>query len=330
MLVGRKFFVIVFLLIFVVVIDTFVGSTVLINPLIFSFNDRSIFSEYMFILKNFRVPRAVAAVCAGIALGSAGVVLQTIFANPLAGPYILGINSASAFMVVLFILMGSYFPPLNNYYFSLLAAFIGAMAISLLFVRLAVSLGRVVLVILGVLVGNALGGLTTILLSFATPEQVQLFIFWTFGTFSELRLEQVPLFVGVVAVGVIALFTLSKRLDVLYLGAEKSLSLGVTPVKVKRLALFLTAFLVSVTTTFCGPIAFVGVAVPHLARAVFRTNSHLILIPASSLLGAVVAVVADIVAKVPFFTTTLPLNSVLAVIGSPVVAYALVKFIPSR
>lgn len=291
------------------------------------------------IILDFRLPRALTAVLSGAALATGGLLMQTLFRNPLAGPFVLGINAGASLGVALVVLAGSTIGARVVGGTGLLSAVgLGGDAViagaaiagsaAVLLVVLLVSnrvANALTLLVLGVLFSYAVNAAVSVLMYFSIPEEIQSYINWTFGSFGGVTREQLPILGGVVAFGLGASVILLKPLNALLLGEAYAESMGVH-VRLVRLAIIaVTAVLAGVTTAFCGPIAFVGVAVPHLARAFLKDADHRILLPATAVLGALVAVVADLASSLPGFAVTLPLNAVTALLGAPIVIWVVIR-----
>lgn len=282
------------------------------------------------IVLNFRLPRALTAMAAGSALAVSGLQLQALFRNPLAGPSILGINAGASLGAALVVLTGG----LTGWaavgwlgQCSLVgAASLGAAAAMVLVMGVAHRVrNSLALLIFGLMLGYVTTALVTILLHFSSIDQTLAYLSWTFGSFAGVTWGQIPVLVTIILGGLGLAYLTGKPLNLLLLGEEQALSLGLS-LKLTRLYLILSSSLLAGTVTaFCGPIAFLGVAVPHLGRSLFRTLDHRVLIPASILIGALLALVADGIAQLPGSQVVLPLNAVTALIGAPVLIGLMLK-----
>jgi iron complex transport system permease protein len=286
------------------------------------------------ILLLFRLPKALTAVFAGAALALAGLSMQTLFRNPLAGPFILGINSGAGLGVALVVLAvgGSAQGGLTAGVSSpgefgiALSAGIGAAAVLLLVLAVSRRVQSVMtLLILGLLFGYGVNAITTILINFSPAEQVQSYISWSFGSFGGVTWPQFWILAGSIAAGTALIAGTSKQLNAFLLGELYAQSMGVSLRPVRAVLIVATALLAGAVTAFCGPIGFLGIAMPHLARALFRTADHRILIPSSALLGMIAALTADLVSGLPGSQIILPLNAVTSLIGVPVVAWVILR-----
>lgn len=268
------------------------------------------------IVWELRMPRVVAAILAGAALGISGLVLQTIFCNPLAGPHVLGISSGASLGVAILLLAGWG----NGQWGLILSASVGSgLVLSLVLILARWVQSPVSLMVLGLMIGYLVESLVGVLLHFAGPERVQAYLGWSFGSFSRLVISDIPAFALVVGFAILLVLVSLRFLNASLLGEQAASTLGIA-IKPYRLAvLSAAALLAAVTTVYCGPIAFLGLAVPHLGRALFRTANHRWLIPACIIIGANIAMLAGWVAQLPGRSGVLPLNAVLALIGAPVV-----------
>ncbi|MEM1180049.1 MAG: iron ABC transporter permease [Acidobacteriota bacterium] len=281
---------------------------------------RTIFSE-------FRLPKALTAALAGASLAVSGLLMQTLFRNPLAGPYVLGISSGASLGVAIAILaVGSSGVGLvSGLGVTGDAAVVGAAAAGA-----AVALGLVLLVsrrvsvltllILGMLFGYASSAVVTILLHWSRAERIESYVRWTFGSFAGVTWSELVVLAPALLFGLGLAFVAAKPLDALHLGEVQARALGTGVGPLRTLVLVATALLAGGVTAFCGPIGFIGVAVPHLARALFATSEHRRLLPATALCGVSVALAADLVSQLPGSQSVLPLNAVTAILGTPVIA----------
>ena len=285
------------------------------------------------IVQKFRLPKAVTALLSGMALGVSGLLMQTWFRNPLAEPFVLGVSSGASLGVALVVLLsgGAGGALLAGLGFAgdlllTLAAGIGAglsMTLVLLFaMRLRSNL---TLLILGLMFGYLVSAIVSLLLYFAQPERIQAYISWTFGSFSGLTADQIPLLTAPVVAGLLLSASQIKALNALLLGEDYARSLGIQIGRTRTCIVLSTALLVSAVTAFCGPIGFIGIAVPHFARAVLRKSDHLLLLPGTCLAGGIVALAASLIAEMPGHQLALPLNVVTAAMGAPVVIIVILR-----
>ncbi len=284
------------------------------------------------IVIDFRLPRAIAAMLAGGALSAAGLLMQTVFRNPLADPFVLGVNSGASLGVAIVLLA---LAPAgvsltqgleaSGQVLVVLASTGGAAAVLLVILLFAQRVDVMTLLILGLMLSYAVGAVVSILMFYSMAERIQAFFAWSYGSFGNVTWGQMRVFAPVLAAGMGAIALLAKPLDALLMGERYAESLGVRVKTARLLALISASVLAGCVTGFCGPIGFIGIAAPHLCRYVFRAARHGVLIPASLLAGACIALAADLLAKGPGFEGALPLNAVTALMGAPVIIAALLK-----
>jgi iron complex transport system permease protein len=291
-------------------------------------------ASWTHIILNFRLPKAMTATFAGAALGVSGLQMQTIFRNPLAGPFVLGISSGASLGVALVVLTanlagaGTIFQTLGIFGDLSLVIASSLGAASVLGLVLLVSRrvqDTMTLLILGLLFGYATSALVSILLHFSDSQKIQAYLQWTFGSFAGVTWKQMPVLVGVVFLGLVVTMLLSKPLNVLLVGESYALTLGLNLERTRFWVISSASILAGAITAFCGPIAFLGVAVPHLCRSLFNSYDHRVLVPAVAIMGAILALIADLICVLPGNQTILPLNSVTALIGTPVVSWVILR-----
>jgi iron complex transport system permease protein len=269
------------------------------------------------IVWDIRLPKAIVAIVVGMALATSGLQLQTLFQNPLAGPYVLGISSGASVGVAIATLVsgGLWRGSIDT----TLAAWLGAMAVTNLTLFTAKYLRQpTILLILGLLYGYGANAIVSLLLYLTTPERAQSFIGWTLGSFGGVSWQQLPLIVGGVFLGLSVAYASTPRLNLWLLGSESVRALGANPQHLQLAVLISTSLLAGVTTAFCGPIAFIGVAVPHLARSLLFSPDLRTLMPATALLGGLLALAADMCTG--WGKVLLPINTITSAIGVPIVA----------
>lgn len=287
--------------------------------------------SWQFIILQSRLPQALTALLCGAALSTSGLLLQTSFQNPLAGPSIFGINSGAALGVALVMLLlgGSVSTALfsvGGAWAVLLAAFVGAMAVTgIIFMFAQWVKSSVMLLIIGMMLGYLVSSAIALLNFFATQEGVKSFTMWGMGNFGGVSLSQLPMFTGAIVVGLVGSVLLIKPLNALLLGETYARNLGVNVRSVRSWLLVITGWLTAVTTAYCGPVAFIGLAVPHLARLVIGTDNHLQLLPITMAMGALIALLCQLVCVLPGSQGILPLNAVTPLIGAPVIIYIIWK-----
>lgn len=275
------------------------------------------------IVMNLRLPQALTATLAGAGLAVSGLMMQTLFRNPLAGPFVLGISSGASLGVALVVLTSGAVAGLGGSMAHVVAAFLGAAVVLVLVVFAARRVPTLTLLILGVLFGYAASALVSILLRFGTAESVQSYVIWTLGEFSGVHWGELGVLAPAIGVGLAMAALAVKPLNALLLGESYARSMGVAVEGSRTWLILATALMAGAVTAFCGPIGFLGVAVPHLGRGLLHSSDHRLLIPAVALLGACLALAADLMAQVPGSALVLPLNAITALLGAPVVIWVI-------
>lgn len=287
------------------------------------------FPPWSFIVMDLRLPRGMAACGAGSALAVSGLLMQTLFGNPLAGPYVLGVSSGASLGVAILVLgAGPLFVQTSGAgeFAHILAAGCGAAAVMLLVVLASKRVGNnITLLILGLMFGYFSGAIVSMLSYLTTAEQLQTFTLWSLGTFAHLTWSKMWIFVPVLALGLLLSMSLARPLNVLLMGEEYAASMGIRVRWCRALIITAACLLAGTVTAFCGPIAFIGIAVPHLCRRIFQTANHTLLLPACMLCGAGLALICDLVARLPGSDRTLPLAPVTSVIGVPLVVWVILR-----
>lgn len=286
---------------------------------------------YSVIISNIRIPRVLVALLTGLALPVSGLCMQTFFRNPLAGPDILGISTGASLGVALFSLAGGFGGILASQSFTVLSGFgsvasaaAGAMLIMMLILLVAPKMHDTsTLLIIGIMFSSITSAIVSILQYISNPQEIQQFLFWTFGSFSGIRLTHVGIMASIVIPALIITFSMQKQLNALLLGENYARGLGVSIKKLRFLTLLLASILAAVITAFTGPIGFVGMAIPHIARLIFKTANHKILIPASALIGANLVLLCDLISQMPGSDTALPINVVTSIVCAPVVIFVI-------
>lgn len=282
---------------------------------------------YREIILNHRLAKALTAILAGAALSVAGVLMQTLFQNPLAGPDVLGVTSGASLGVALLTLGTSALPLwLITGWGQVGAAVVGAIAVLLLVIIVSIKIPQTVsLLIIGMMFGNFAGAIVSILQSVSNPDTLKLFITWTFGSLSAVGWEQMGAMAPLIAVGLFVALLLQKQLNVLLLGKNYASGLGISVTSLRLWIILATALLAGTSTAFTGPIAFIGITMPHVARGLFRTPNHRIILPASILCGAITLLICDMISQLPGMQGTLPINAVTALFGSPIIVWIILK-----
>ena len=285
------------------------------------------------IILKFRLPKALTATLAGAALGVSGLQMQTLFKNPLAGPFVLGISSGASLGVALILLTASVTVPtlltdlgmIGDFSLVIAASFGAASVLGLMLVVSRRVQDTMTLLILGLLFGYATSAMVSILLQFSSQERIQSYIMWTFGSFTGVTWQQLAILTPVICVGLLIAVLQSKSLNALLLGESYARSLGLTVQKTRFSVISSASILAGAITAFCGPIAFLGVAIPHLCRSLFNTSDHRILSPSVIIMGAILALFADLVSQILINQMVLPLNAITALIGTPVVTWVILQ-----
>jgi iron complex transport system permease protein len=280
------------------------------------------------IVMLFRLPRAITAMLAGAALGIAGLKMQTLFRNPLADPFVLGISSGGSLGVAFVVLaangigLGALLANtgITGAASLVIAASLGAMIVLGVVLGIARNVeSTLTILIVGLMFGYISGSIVSILMQFAVEHQMQCFISWTYGSFAGVTWTQMTVFAPTIVAGILVAWLLAKPLNALLLGDGYARSMGVNVPRVRSWIIIGASVLAGAVTAFCGPIGFLGIAVPHLCRMLLKTTDHQVLIPAVLLMGASISLLADLIAQMPGTQTALPLNAVTALIGAPVV-----------
>ncbi len=288
-------------------------------------------ASWSFILWESRLPQALTAMLTGASLAVCGLLLQTAFRNPLAGPSILGINSGASLGVALVMLafggsLAAGGVNLSGFLSVLAGAFVGAMAIMALILFFSTLIrSNVMLLITGIMIGYIASSVIALLNFFATAEGVQSYLIWGMGNFGGVSMQQMPAFASVTLLGLLGALLLIKPLNALLLGDRYAENLGINIRAVRNWLLVITGLLTAVTTAFCGPVSFIGLAVPHMARMLLGTSNHHSLMPVTILCGAVVALLCNLLCVLPGESGIIPLNAVTPVIGAPVIIYVIIS-----
>lgn len=284
------------------------------------------------ILENFRIPKAVTATLAGSALAISGLQMQTLFRNPLAGPFILGISSGASLGVALVIFLGIWIGSIlelsgiGRSWLLVGASAIGSFLV--LFIVLLASFrirSGVSLLIIGLMFGSATSAIVSILQYFSQAENIQSFVIWSFGSLGSLSWTELSVFTPILIITLLLSLLLSKNLNALLLGEDYAESMGLKLKKARMLIIGCTSILAGTVTAFCGPIAFIGLAIPHIARMLFNTGNHLRLTPIVILIGAIALLIFDIISQLPGYQETLPINAITSLFGAPFVIWLILK-----
>lgn len=288
-------------------------------------------ASWSFIIWESRFPQTITALLCGGALAASGLMLQTVFNNPLADPSILGISSGASLGVALVMLAGGGMIvtgafTLSGFFAVIIGAFIGSMVVmgAILFLSTLIK-NNIMLLIAGIMIGYITSSVISLLNFFATSEGVHSYMIWGMGNFGGVSLAQLPYFSLFIVTGLILVVLLIKPLNALLLGTRYAENLGINIRRTRNVLLISTGLLTAITTAFCGPISFIGLAVPHIARLMLGTSNHNILLPITLLTGAVVALLCNLICVLPGETGIIPLNAVTPVLGAPVIIYVIVN-----
>ena len=281
------------------------------------------------LLLHLRLPKMLTAILAGASLSVAGLMMQTLFRNPLAGPYILGVSSGASLGVALVTMCGTFLTfnfQLSTFNSQLIAsaAILGSILTMLLVMAFARRIrSNVTLLIVGMMVGNIAGALVNMIQNFANPDSLKLFIVWTLGSLSGVSWDELPTLAICILIATIVVLMLIKPLNGLLLGEDYARVLGIHIERTRWMMVLASCLLAGSVTAFCGPIAFIGVAVPHIARGIFATSNHRLTVPASALIGANILLVCDILCNIG--TYSLPISTMSALFGAPIILWIVLK-----
>ena len=286
---------------------------------------------WQYIIQDFRLPKAITAVLVGSGLGISGLLMQTLFRNPLAGPFVLGISSGASLGVALVILGAGFFGAtitslLISKWSIVIAASLGSFLVLLAVLVVSTRVrDTMAILIIGLMFGSITAAVVSVLSYFASADQLQQYIFWGFGSLGNLSWKEVLIFFIIYCFGILLSIASVKALNTLLLGENYAKSLGLNIKQSRLLIIISTSLLAGTTTAFAGPIAFIGLAIPHITRQIFNTSNHKILLPAVFIIGAIVMLICDSIAQLPTSDYTLPINAITSLIGAPVVIWLLVR-----
>jgi len=283
------------------------------------------------IIINFRIPKAITAILVGSGLSVCGLLMQTLFRNPLAGPFVLGISSGASLGVAVLILGSSVFGgilltnSLSQWSLPLAASLGAFLVLSAVIIAANRVRNTMSILIIGLMFGSLTSAVISVLAYFSEADKIKQFLFWSFGSLGNLSWNEITVFSIIYAIGIIGTIFVLKPLNSFLLGENYAKSLGINVKKSKNIILLITSLLTGVITAFSGPIAFVGLAVPHITRMLFSSSNHKILLPAVAIIGAIVLLICDMIAQVPASEFTLPINAITSLFGAPVVIWLLVR-----
>ena len=327
-----SFIILIVILLFCFVLNISLGSVSIpfseVIGCLFSTTDNN---TWQIIITDFRLPKAITAILVGSGLGISGLLMQTLFRNPLAGPFVLGISSGASLGVAIVILgsglFGGLFASILISKWSIvIAASLGSFLVLLAVLAVSSKVrDTMAILIIGLMFGSITAAIVSVLSYFSTAEQLQQYVFWGFGSLSNLSWEELLIFIGIYGLGIVLSIFSIKGLNAFLLGDNYAKSLGLNLLQSRFIIIFATSLIAGTITAFAGPIAFIGLAIPHLTRQIFRTSNHKVLLPAVFLFGAIIMLICDSIAQVPHSDYTLPINAITALIGAPVVIWLLVK-----
>lgn len=288
-------------------------------------------TSWEYIIWDYRIPKALTAILVGSSLSLSGLLMQTLFRNPLAGPFVLGISSGASLGAAVLIMgaalfSGTFFINLTNDLTLVVASSLGSFLVLLVVVLVASRIkDTMALLIIGLMFGSITAALVSILSYFTEAEQLRQYVYWSFGSVGNLSWSQLALLASVIFIGIVLSIITIKALNALLLGENYARSIGIAIKRSRYLIIAATGLLAGSVTAFAGPIAFIGLAVPHLTKQIFNTTDHRVLVPAVLLYGAILLLLCDTLAQLPSSAYVLPINAITSIIGAPVVIWLLVR-----
>lgn len=325
---------IIFIGIVLFILNLFIGSVLIPFKELFSiFFEPEYNSTVSTIVFNYRLPQAITALLSGAALSVAGLLMQTLFRNPLADPSMLGISSGAGLGVAITILftgiLGGNALSSLGFWANIgvsLAAFLGATSVLMLILGFSSKIKNMTtLIIIGLMISYLAGSMTDILKFFSIKEDIHAFVIWGMGTFSSVGISKLSFYTISILPVLFASLFLAKSLNIMILGDFYAENLGVNIKRNNIIIILISGYLTAIVTAYCGPIAFLGLAIPHLTRFIFKTSDHRILIPGTMVIGMTVSLLCNLVARVPGFEGNLPINAVTAFIGAPIVIWVILR-----
>lgn len=322
-----------FILIVLFITDVFLGSVNIPVKEVLKvlFTGETNHPEYLTIIYKFRIPKALTALFAGFALSVSGLQMQTVFKNPLAGPYVLGISAGASLGVAILVMGVSTFTVVSQFgvlgnWMVVIAAWLGSGLILFLILAISVRVKDIMtILILGIMFGSATSAIVNILQYFSNESMLKAFIVWTMGSLGGVSSAQLKVLIPSVVIGLLITFLSLKLLNAMLVGENYAKSMGLNIRLSRFLVFFSTSLLAGSVTAFCGPIGFIGIAVPHIARMVFKTANHKTLLPGSMIFGGIILLLSDIISQLPGQERTLPINSITALVGIPVVIWIIIR-----
>ncbi|NLP56979.1 iron ABC transporter permease [Lutibacter sp. B1] len=330
----KNTFVILFItLIIIFLINISLGSVYIpLKQIILSFFDGNVEKEaWKSIILHYRLPKAITAIIVGSGLSISGLLMQTLFRNPLAGPFVLGISSGASLGVAILILGASFLGAnITSYAFTnwgqATAASIGAFLVLSAVILAALKVRNTMsILIIGLMFGSLTSAVISVLAYFSSANQLQQYLFWSFGSLGNLSWKEILALLIVYFIGIVLVVLIIKPLNSLLLGENYAKSMGVNVKRTRNITLIATSLLTGVITAFSGPIAFIGLAVPHLTKLLFTTSNHKTLLPAVAVSGAIIMLICDSISQLPSSEYTLPINAITSLFGAPIIIWLLVR-----
>lgn len=318
------FFLLFLCLLILFIVDVVFGSvSIPFSDLIDLINGKSISKSYELIIIDSRIPKALTAILCGASLSLAGLLMQTLFRNPLAGPYILGISSGAGLGVAILIMGAGLFGiTIHSGLSTNIAAVIGALTVLAILFLVSLKVKDVMtLLIFGVMLGSISTAIIGLIQFFSTDYQLKSFIIWTLGSLSAVSYKELIVLVTLLFLGIIIALQQAKSLNTILISENFAKVLGISIFKTRLITIIISGVLAGLTTALCGPIGFVGIIIPHICRMLFQTSNHFILIPSCVLLGANILLFSDILAHLPSNGLSLPINSITSMIGIPIILW---------
>ena len=295
------------------------------------FGSSSIKESWNIIVLNYRIPKALTAILVGSGLSVSGLLMQTLFRNPLAGPFVLGISSGASLGVALLLLgsglFGSLFisVSLSNWSLAIAASLGSFIVLSAVIVTANRVRNTMSILIIGLMFGSLTSAIISVLSYFSNSDDIKQYVFWSFGSLGNLTWTELTIFTSIYVMGMLGSLSIIKPLNSFLLGENYAKSLGIRIKRNRLIILLVTSVLTGVITAFTGPIAFIGLAVPHITKLVFTTSNHKVLIPATAIIGSIVLLICDSIAQLPSSEFTLPINAVTSLFGAPIVILLLIR-----
>ncbi|MDR2009408.1 MAG: iron ABC transporter permease [Bacteroidales bacterium] len=326
-----KFTILLFCFVLLIIVDLNTGHIKIPFQEIlkfFSFSS-NVSDDFFILIKEFRVPRVAVAILSGAALSVAGLMMQTLFRNPLAGPYVLGVSSGASLGVAIVVLGASFIfdqETAHSNYLILIAAGLGAAAVLALILSVSLRLKDILsILIIGILIAGVVNSIVSILQYYANDINVKSYVVWTMGSLNSVSFKDITILTPLLLISIAVIFGMSKSLNLILPGENFAKSMGVNLTKLRILIFIFVSILTGAVTAFCGPIGFIGVAAPHVARWFFNTSNHFILIPASVLLGAVFMLCGDLFSHIISSNGILPINAITSILGAPFIVWIVIQ-----